>query len=547
MIKGLSIILVCFGLVCLLAALRPAFVVCRTNRNKGWCLLLVLIGLFTLAYSIFFWILLKSNVSLVEMGVSGILAGGGAFVVVVIRLSHHSIMQAQVKAEREFHEARHDILTGLPNRMHFMECLRDVIETSKIENTKFAVFMIDLDRFKEVNDSLGHGVGDTLLEQLGARLKDVSDDDNLVCRLGGDEFAVIQYQVDEAEVVEECKRLTCSVEDSFIVGDHSLVIDLSIGIALFPKDGVDQESLLKRADIAMYLAKEKKQAFMLYDEAEDTLSPQRVGLISRVKEALEQGDFELYYQPIISMNGGSLYGFEALIRWRQSDGSFISPAEFIPQIEKSRFIGSVSRWVIGRAIKQLHSWANLGLDFCMCVNLSAVDLHDQELVAYIESCANEFNVPLKSLCFEMTESAIMVDTVRAKEVINKLSALGAKISMDDFGTGFSSLSLLRDFPANILKIDQSFVKNMASSLQDHSIVKCMIELSHSLDKQVVAEGIEDQQLLAVLSDLGCDFAQGYYLSRPMEYHKVAAWLEDYCHRCVSLKLQEVPPTKLQHN
>lgn len=499
---------------------------------------MVLIGLFTLAYSIFFWVLLKSSVSFIEMGLSGILAGGGAFVVVVIRLSHHSIMQAQVKAEREFYDARRDTLTGLPNRMHFMECLRDEIEVSTNQNKKFAVLMLDLDRFKEVNDSLGHGVGDKLLEQLGARLKQVSNENNLVCRLGGDEFAVIQYQVDEAEAVAECKRLTRSVEDSFLVGDHSLVIDLSIGIALFPRDGVDQESLLKRADIAMYLAKEKKQAFMVYDESEDTLSPLRVGLISRVKEALEQDDFELYYQPIITLKDNSLYGFEALIRWRQSDGSFISPAEFIPQIEKSRFIGCVSRWVIRRAIEQLQSWAYFGVDFCMCVNLSAVDLHDQELVTYIEACADEFNVPLNSLCFEITESAIMVDTSRAKEIINQLSALGAKISMDDFGTGFSSLSLLRDFPANILKIDRSFVKNMVGSVQDHSIVKCMIELSHSLDKQVVAEGIEDPRLLTILSELGCDFSQGYYLSRPMEYHKTTTWLEDYCLGCFSHGSQE---------
>ncbi len=527
MIKLVSITLVLLGLICLFSSLKPAYKVSQDSDSNGWWLLTVLIGTFTIGYAGFLLVLLFEPVSVIELGLATILGGGGAFVIVIIHLSLKSIEQAHQRAAREFYDARHDGLTGLPNRMHFMEYLNNTIVEARAENSTFAVLMMDLDRFKEINDTLGHAIGDKLLNQLGRRLNKLSHEHNIISRLGGDEFALVLPTGNEQAVIEEAKRVSQSIEDQFLIDDHALVVDMSIGISLYPRDGLDQESLLKRADIAMYLAKDNKQHFMLYNEAEDSLSPQRLGLISRVKEALTRDEFELYYQPVFFSQDCSLTGFEALIRWRQSDGSFIPPSEFIPQIEKSRFIGSVSRWVIRRSIQQLQSWSRLGLNLSMSLNLSVVDLQNKELVQYIKDCIDEFGVSADRLCFEITESAIMVDSTRAKEVVNSLIGLGAKIALDDFGTGYSSLSLLREIPAQIIKIDQSFVKDIVTSSESRSIVKSMVELCHNLGRTVVAEGVEDELILNNVREIGCDVLQGYHLSRPMSYNHTTKWLEEY--------------------
>lgn len=527
MIKLASILFVLIGLACLISAIKPAYAVCRASQNRGWCLLLVLIGTFILGYVGFSFVLISTSESLVEMGVAAILGGGGAFVIVIIRLSLQSIEQAQLQTVQKFYEARHDALTGLPNRMHFMESLDQSISDAVQIEAEFAVLMLDLDRFKEINDTLGHAVGDKLLTELGARLQAISSSYYAVSRLGGDEFALILSDANTEEALVAAKELVMLVDNSFNIDDHTLVIDMSIGISLFPRDGIDQEALLKRADIAMYLAKQNTNHYMIYDEDEDTLSPQRLGLISRVKDAIAQEEFELHYQPVFKATGFELHGFEALIRWPQADGSFIPPNEFIPQIEQSRFIGSISRWVIRRSIQQLNQWSIDDQSFSMSVNLSAADLQDSELVTYIKSCVDEYDICAGRLCFEITESAIMRDIERAKGVINDIIGMGAAIALDDFGTGYSSLSLLREFPAQFIKIDQSFVKEMSSNSEDRAIVGAMIDLGHNLGRSIVAEGVEDEGAARMLGKLGCDLLQGYYLSRPMSYENATKWLSGY--------------------
>ena len=458
---------------------------------------------------------------------AAILCGGGIFVIVVVRLSFKSINRVKALSIRHFHEARHDALTGLPNRTHFMEYLNDLLCKENLNKKHFAVLLLDLDRFKEINDTLGHAVGDKLLAQLGRRIKKLSTSNIMVSRLGGDEFALILPVVDELEAAAGAEQLADIVEQNFSIENYVLTVDSSIGIALYPRDGVDQGSLMKHADTAMYLAKKNNQRYAVYDKSMDYLPSKLLKMLARFEDALLVEEFELYYQPVFASGDLPVYGFEALLRWRQPDGSLMLAGEFITQIEQTRFIRSLSRWVIKRAVKKLGTLSGFELDLSMNINLSAMDLQDETLVAYIKSCVEEYSVNPESLCFEVTETAIMVDLPRAIEVAKAIRSFGSNIALDDFGTGFSSLSLLREFPANVLKIDSSFVATMSVNAEDHSIVKSMVKLGHNLDRFVVAEGVEDLNALNSLKQFGCDFMQGFLLSKPMSCSDTIFWLDDY--------------------
>ncbi|MEP0356115.1 bifunctional diguanylate cyclase/phosphodiesterase [Paraglaciecola sp.] len=526
MLDIISILFVLFGLGFLLASIKPTYSICKDIEHKGWCALFVLILAFILGYVFFLIVLILNPVSIVELGLSAILAGGGAFVVIIIQLSLHSITTIKNDAAMRYFESRHDALTKLPNRLCFTEQLAKAITVSK----PFAVVMVDLNRFKEVNDTLGHAVGDKLLVQIGQRLQNSLEEPNILSRFGGDEFALILHDVDEETCLHETKKLMDSLEDSFVIEENLLVIDMSIGIALFPNDGINGDVLLKNADIAMYLAKQNKQHFVLYDSTKDTLSPKRLNIISKIQNALNHDEFELYFQPIVDPKNLTLRGFESLIRWPQPDGSMISPGEFIPLIEQSRFIGKVTRWVIRHSIQRIHAWNQGKLRLNISVNLSATDILDKELVPYIKKCLETHPVSPDLLCFEITESAIMLDVDRAKHVIDDLFSMGITIALDDFGTGYSSLSLLRELPAQIIKIDQSFVMQITTNTGDYAIVKSMVELCHRLGKKVVAEGVESLEVLEKLNAVGCDFVQGYYCSKPLSYDDASSWLSLYKER-----------------
>lgn len=527
MLKVISIMLVFTGLVSIVAALKPAYRTYQSVRGRDWGILLTLMAAFVFGYVSFLYMLFLSPSSLLDLGMATILCGGGIFVIVVMQLSFKSINHANAESIRQFHEARHDALTGLPNRTHFMEYINDLLCKENLNKKHFAVLILDLDRFKEINDTLGHAVGDELLAQLGRRIKKLSTSNNMVSRLGGDEFALILPVVDESEAVAGAEQLADIVEQNFSIEDYVLAVDSSIGIALYPRDGVDQGSLMKHADVAMYLAKAKKQRYVVYDESKDYLSSKRLKLLARFEDALLGEEFELYYQPVFASGDLPVYGFEALLRWRQPDGSLMLAGEFIPQIEQTRFIGSLSRWVIKRAVKKLALLSGFELDLSMNINLSAIDLQDETLAAYIKSCVDEYSVNPESLCFEVTETAIMFDLPRAIEVAAAIRSLGSNIALDDFGTGFSSLSLLRQFPANVVKIDSSFVATMSVNAEDRSIVKSMVKLGHNLDRSVVAEGVEDLNSLNYLKRFGCDFMQGRLLSKPMSCSDTLSWLDAY--------------------
>lgn len=527
MLKVISIMLVFTGLVSIVAALKPAYSTYQSVRGRGWVILLILIAAFIFGYVSALYMLFFNPSSLLDLSMAAILCGGGIFVIVVVRLSFKSINRVKALSIRHFHEARHDALTGLPNRTHFMEYLNDLLCKENLNKKHFAVLLLDLDRFKEINDTWGHAVGDELLAQLGRRIKKLSTSNIMVSRLGGDEFALILPVVDELEAAAGAEQLADIVEQNFSIENYVLTVDSSIGIALYPRDGVDQGSLMKRADTAMYLAKKNNQRYAVYDKSMDYLPSKLLKMLARFEDALLVEEFELYYQPVFASGDLPVYGFEALLRWRQPDGSLMLAGEFITQIEQTRFIGSLSRWVIKRAVKKLGTLSGFELDLSMNINLSAMDLQDETLVAYIKSCVEEYSVNPESLCFEVTETAIMVDLPRAIEVAKAIRSFGSNIALDDFGTGFSSLSLLREFPANVLKIDSSFVATMSVNAEDHSIVKSMVKLGHNLDRFVVAEGVEDLNALNSLKQFGCDFMQGFLLSKPMSCSDTIFWLDDY--------------------
>lgn len=527
MLKVISIMLVFTGLVSIVAALKPAYSTYQSVRGRGWGILLILIAAFVFGYVSALYMLFFYPSSLLDLSMAAILCGGGIFVIVVVRLSFKSINRVKALSIRHFHEARHDALTGLPNRTHFMEYLNDLLCKENLNKKHFAVLLLDLDRFKEINDTLGHAVGDKLLAQLGRRIKKLSTSNIMVSRLGGDEFALILPVVDELEAAAGAEQLADIVEQNFSIENYVLTVDSSIGIALYPRDGVDQGSLMKHADTAMYLAKKNNQRYAVYDKSMDYLPSKLLKMLARFEDALLVEEFELYYQPVFASGDLPVYGFEALLRWRQPDGSLMLAGEFITQIEQTRFIRSLSRWVIKRAVKKLGTLSGFELDLSMNINLSAMDLQDETLVAYIKSCVEEYSVNPESLCFEVTETAIMVDLPRAIEVAKAIRSFGSNIALDDFGTGFSSLSLLREFPANVLKIDSSFVATMSVNAEDHSIVKSMVKLGHNLDRFVVAEGVEDLNALNSLKQFGCDFMQGFLLSKPMSCSDTIFWLDDY--------------------
>ena len=421
-------------------------------------------------------------------------------------------------------ESLHDSLTGLANRTMFQASVDEAAPTCTTAAAG-AVMLMDLDRFKEVNDTLGHESGDRLLVQISRRLTELLDDDAVVARLGGDEFAVLLPRVDgpmgAAKVAEE---LLAALERPFAVGDLNLEIGASIGVALAPVHGTDAATLLQRADVAMYSAKEARTGFETYDPDRDEYSPRRLMLAAELRHAIERGQLAIHYQPKADLKSGQITGVEALLRWHHPDYGFVPPDEFIPLAEHTGLIRALTRWVLANSIAQCGSWQRRGLHLNVAVNLSVRALLDVGLADEVESLLRQAGVSPTALTLEITESSIMADPVRSIGVLNRLADLGIMLSIDDFGTGYSSLSYLKKLPVGEVKVDRSFVMNMSADQDDAVIVRSTIDLARNLGLKVVAEGVEDRSTWDQLTRLGCDAAQGYYLGRPMPVVQLDRWL-----------------------
>jgi diguanylate cyclase (GGDEF)-like protein len=423
------------------------------------------------------------------------------------------------------HQALHDALTDLPNRVLLHDRLQQAIRAAERDHTAVALLIMDLDRFKEVNDTFGHHTGDLLLEQLGERLGGVLRGSDTIARLGGDEFAVLLPTASVEDANHIAGRLREVLEEPFSLGGLQLEIDASIGIALSPEHGTDADTLLRRADVAMYIAKRNGSGHALYTAEQDQHSPTRLALVGELRRAIDQNELSLYFQPKVSLKDSRVLCAEALVRWQHPRHGMLGPDQFVPVAEQTGLIRPLARWVLEAAARQCNRWRQEGLDLAVAVNLSMRNLHDAEIVDMIRQLLQRWGIPPARLVIEITESSLMADAARAMEVLNRLREMGVGVSIDDFGTGYSSLAYLKRLPVDELKIDKSFVANMARDENDAAIVRSTVGLAHELGLTVVAEGIEDQATWDLLVALGCDVGQGYFVSRPVPAAALGVWLK----------------------
>jgi diguanylate cyclase (GGDEF)-like protein len=421
-----------------------------------------------------------------------------------------------------------DTLTDLPNRARFTVKLDDAIERAKGEKRSIYILMMDLDRFKNVNDVLGHRFGDTLLAHVAARLKALMvGNHEQLARLGGDEFAIMLPNTHLNEVRTIAARILKSLEEPITLEDHTVDLGAGIGIAGFPEHGIDAESLLSRAEIAMYAAKKTGNEAVVYEQILDQGSQQSLSLMSDLRRALERNEFRLYVQPKLTMGTGQIIGLEALVRWVHPERGMIMPDHFIPFAEKTGFIRLLTRWVLEQSAALCSDLEHRGIHLKISANLSTRDLLDQNLPAKFAEILTRYRVKPDSFCLEITESAIMDDPVRAQMTLESLHAMGVELSIDDFGTGYSSLAYLKRLPVDELKIDKSFVMNMEDDADDAKIVRSTIDLGHNMGLRVVAEGIESEIVWNLLKTMGCNQGQGYFMGRPMPVEKLAQWMGEW--------------------
>jgi diguanylate cyclase (GGDEF)-like protein/PAS domain S-box-containing protein len=426
------------------------------------------------------------------------------------------------------HQAMHDALTDLPNRAMLFERLDRALNDARTNDGRVGLLLMDLDRFKEVNDSFGHHFGDMLLKQVAFRLCNQVGRNDTVARLGGDEFAVVVPDIIESsDVAVIARRILNTLQQPFVVEGQVLEVGGSIGIAMYPTHGADSRTLLRRADVAMYAAKQSQSGYTFHrDDAEASRSSDHLTLVVQMRGAIERNEFELYYQPKLHLRSGLVTRAEVLIRWNHPTRGLLAPAAFVPVAERTGLIRTITDWILDRALQQCREWQDAGAPVHLAVNVSAKSLQEQTLPAKVNAMLDKWNVDPRFLKIEITESSIMADPAHALAILAMLQSMGVRLSVDDFGTGYSSLIHLRQLPIDEIKIDRSFVAGMVENEADAAIVRTVIDLAHNLGKQVCAEGVEDEATWRMLCDMGCDLAQGYWLSKPLPAAELMQWLMD---------------------
>ena len=425
--------------------------------------------------------------------------------------------------EKLRHQAMHDALTDLPNRACLFERMRQTRQERGGAAGAAALLMLDLDRFKEINDTLGHVTGDRLLCEIAGRLRGRLEPGGLLARLGGDEFAVLLPDADRARAQSAAMRLAEALAAPFDLEGMSLQVEGSVGIALSPEHGRDPGLLLQRADVAMYMAKRHRRTVCVYDPQVDANSLRHLALHGELREAIDRDSLELHYQPKIDLSTESVVGAEALLRWSHPQHGPLSPVEFIPLAERTGLIKPLTHWVVRHALEEAARWAATGLTLPMSVNCSARNLLEEDLPRTIGALLDRSGVEASRLVLEITETAIIEDPARSLRVLKELAALGVKISIDDFGTAYSSLDYLRKLPAAELKIDRSFVSGLGRDAGDAMIVRATVRLARDFGLQSVAEGIESRQVMDMLRSFGCHQGQGHYFSPPLPSDRFRAW------------------------
>ncbi len=431
------------------------------------------------------------------------------------------------------HQAMHDSLTKLPNRALLLDRLQRALLTAQRSGHGVALMLLDLNRFKEINDTLGHQAGDELLKQLAVRLDGSLRETDTVARLGGDEFAIVLPEIEMDMVEGVAAKVLDEVEKVYEIGEHNLYLSGSLGIALYPLHGATPEELIRHADVAMYVSKRSNTRVNFYDADKDAHSVSQLSILADLKSAVEEGGLQIYFQPQVAVDSEEVIGAEALLRWQHPTRGEIPPDEFIPVAEQTGLIRRITRWVIDDVLRQSRVWLDAGLRIPVSVNLSVWDLQDAELEENLLGALQRWQVPAELLELEITESAMMIEPERARALLLRLADNGLGIAIDDYGVGYSSLAYLKQLPVSKLKIDKSFVIDMARDANDALIVRSTIELAHNLGIEVIAEGVEDAGIVALLREMGCDYLQGYFVGYPAPLADFEKWL-------VHRSLREVP-------
>jgi diguanylate cyclase (GGDEF)-like protein len=436
--------------------------------------------------------------------------------------------ELELATEQLRHQALHDALTGLPNRVLLLDRLEQSILNMQRKNEPFSLLLLDLDGFKEVNDTYGHHIGDLLLARIGIRLRAQLRDSDTIARLGGDEFAVLiggVSSINDAERV--AASLLLALDQAILVENEPLAVGASIGIVHCPAHGADPATLMRRADVAMYAAKSERAGIRSYEPAMDQHSPARMQLIADLRAGIDDRHLVLHYQPEIAILDGAVVRAEALLRWRRDDGVLLSPREFLPLVESSELIDRITRFVIEMALRDCSAWRKAGFTLGVAVNLAPRNLRDPELPIAVARALTKHGLPARTLTLEVTESGAFGEAPLAAEVCRALRETGVGLSVDDFGTGYSSLMHLKHLPFTELKVDRVFTAGMMSNEHDSAIVRSIIDLGHELGRTIVAEGVESQEVLDRLRARGCDLAQGYHISRPLAEPAFREWLRAY--------------------
>ncbi|MDH3327466.1 MAG: EAL domain-containing protein [Gammaproteobacteria bacterium] len=437
-------------------------------------------------------------------------------------------MRSQVR-HRQFeleHQALHDSLTGLANRTLLRDRLAQAVYNAKQAQGEFSLLILDVDRFKEINESLGHQVGDMLLVEVGVRLESMLREIDTVARLGGDEFAILLPHAGTSYAQRIIDRIERMLKSIHTISGYQIYVSATIGVASFPEHGTNANVLLKHADAALNYAQNIQSTFSFYDEKSNGASPDRITLSGDLRDAISNNSLYLEYQPQFDFETAEVVGVEALIRWQHPHLGNIAADQVISIAEQTGQINAITNWVMNAAVKQCADWRSEGLKLGMSVNLSVLNLQDQGLTKEVASCLSRYDLSQHYLTFEITESAMMINPVSAMKTLRKLESMGLKLVIDDFGTGFSSLSYLKQLPVGKLKLDKSFVIALDKDSNDEVIVRSTIELAHNLGLQVVAEGVESRASWDILKSLNCDFAQGYYMSKPKSAADLKGWLND---------------------
>jgi len=518
-VKIVSLALICTGTLCLIFSIWPTKRICdiEEKHRLAWRWLGALILLFLAGYAYYGYRMFIMAAHLGDILFSLILCGGGIFVIMVVRLTLHSLNNIKERVEVERHRALHDELTELPNRTLLYERIEQAMLKAERDQVPISVLLMDLNRFKEINDTLGHFYGDYLLQMIAPRLRKSIRKSDTIARFGGDEFAVVLPGVELEQAIQISEKIALSMEEPFQIEGNLLSIDVSIGIALYPDHGNDSDTLLQHADVALYAAKKSSNAcYAIYNADHDEHSMERLMLTVELREAIKKEEIILYYQPKYSLLEGKVCGVEALVRWqRRPDEDLLLPMSFLPVAEKTGLIRPLTYLIFDKVFEQMSFWNKEWDILPVSINLSTKVLHDLELPDQVHTLLKKWKIDPAFIILEITESSMMVDPDLAFKIIQDLISLGLKLSIDDFGTGYSSLALLKRLPGCELKIDQSFIAEMDKNMNDMAIVQTSINLARNMELKVVAEGVETRESLEKLIDMECEMAQGYYLCSPV--------------------------------